>query len=1042
MLIQLYNNNKDDEEGFYIVFDHLFLLYFRILNITYLFEVLYEKYKDKYINEVFYTLIQQLYDICFQLLNINFDIDYSFLELANIDQLLDFHHILDQIEFLFRSVYLDLFSEKFRRKIEEKVEELSLINHKLVLEMFVEEEMFMQFQSFFDTQKSNHMKELDAIYEQVLNDVEMEHNPYDLTLDWNRISINPSSKQVYYYNDEVILRLLLNERQLKFIYSIYDASIDSIGEIVGIVQNEGLCTIIGSGLEAEKFSKGEFWGKSGDVYSVWTKYSFNLLDISRSLSVRKKISFLKDISIAVQFYQSIGIEIPEITKDDVFLDGDQVVLLPNFSRDSEDWMLDTANNDWLATNDSQDFLGEGHYVWAVGTFFLKLMTSKTYQIENNIVGYEYMKSCFCNSVIDRPVLNEIISYFSLIESILDENVHLSDTLKLNKSISALHAKPNAHFDLSMILVPDGFEEFEHEVDKRGMSLLHRCACDGDFEVMKVCIKAVSNGNTDSLNNMDKQGWTALHHACATGNLTIVQLLLNYGALHDIKNFQGSYPIHCAAFTGHKLIIEELLFSGVDINLQREDGTSPLFFSIFNNQLETVEFLLSQGCEVNFMSAFDVSPLALAVFKGHLDIVKLLLEDNHTNINVVDSNKISPFYIACQKNDVSIVELFCQNSHLNINIQRDNGCTPIFIACQLGHLEIVKLLLQYGADFNLVKDDMTSPISIAAQEGHDSIVDLLCKAGANVNLCDTFGFSPIYVATQNNHIKVVEILLNNGANVDILNKLSITPLFIACQENFKEIALLLIKFGANLHQKCHNENTPFTIAILQDHYSLIEELMNYTLLSSRQENLNQLRRSKSTDLLMLRQICDNGKKETIEYLINKGLDLNITDENGLSVLFLAVIDGNLEFVKYLVENGANIELQDKNGLSPLATAVFYGDIAITRFLLSSGAKYKGLNIKGGTTLLHFVARFGYLGIAKLLLQKYDLFVNSFDDRKQTPIFIAAEAGHGGCVRMLMDYNADLFLLRDDGESCLSIAKKNGHTHIVKIIETNKTTKHFP
>jgi len=49
---------------------------------------------------------------------------------------------------------------------------------------------------------------------------------------------------------------------------------------------------------------------------------------------------------------------------------------------------------------------------------------------------------------------------------------------------------------------------------------------------------------------------------------------------------------------------------------------------------------------------------------------------------------------------------------------------------------------------------------------------------------------------------------------------------------------------------------------------------------------------------------------VKYLIEKGAQVNIQDNNGISSLHIASQEGHLEVVKYLIEKRAQVNMQKK------------------------------------------------------------------------------------------------------------------------------------
>lgn len=66
-------------------------------------------------------------------------------------------------------------------------------------------------------------------------------------------------------------------------------------------------------------------------------------------------------------------------------------------------------------------------------------------------------------------------------------------------------------------------------------------------------------------------------------------------------------------------------------------------------------------------------------------------------------------------------------------------------------------------------------------------------------------------------------------------------------------------------------------------------------------------------------ADYGQKEIIEYLISKGGDVNVTDQNGITPLLAAIWEGHTECVKLLLEKGAKKDGKTPDGQTYLDAA---------------------------------------------------------------------------------------------------------------------------
>ena len=94
----------------------------------------------------------------------------------------------------------------------------------------------------------------------------------------------------------------------------------------------------------------------------------------------------------------------------------------------------------------------------------------------------------------------------------------------------------------------------------------------------------------------------------------------------------------------------------------------------------------------------------------------------------------------------------------------------------------------------------------------------------------------------------------------------------------------------------------------------------------------------------------GDIETIQFLFNKGIDIDLTDEQNQNqtTLMIAAIYNQKEVITFLLKAGVKVDLQDNAG----NTALIYAaeQIEITRLLVESGANIHLKNNNGYTALM--------------------------------------------------------------------------------------------
>lgn len=95
----------------------------------------------------------------------------------------------------------------------------------------------------------------------------------------------------------------------------------------------------------------------------------------------------------------------------------------------------------------------------------------------------------------------------------------------------------------------------------------------------------------------------------------------------------------------------------------------------------------------------------------------------------------------------------------------------------------------------------------------------------------------------------------------------------------------------------------------------------------------------------------GQKESVEFLVGKGADLNALarNETGYTALTGAVSQNHNEIAKILVKNGARVNHGYEGGFTPLMHASYAGNIELVSFLLQNGADPTAKNSVGKTAL---------------------------------------------------------------------------------------------
>lgn len=148
------------------------------------------------------------------------------------------------------------------------------------------------------------------------------------------------------------------------------------------------------------------------------------------------------------------------------------------------------------------------------------------------------------------------------------------------------------------------------------------------------------------------------------------------------------------------------------------------------------------------------------------------------------------------------------------------------------------------------------------------------------------------------LKVTEALLDSDADPNVTNSLLTTPLMLAVEGNRNDIAQALIKFKAEIDKR--------------DVYG--KNALDYAASVGNVEAIAYLC-SKSQNLILAGPFHDNSldyavaynQLQSVERLLDTGIDVNQIDDSGLSILDLALYVHNDAIVKALKLRGARTRL---------------------------------------------------------------------------------------------------------------------------------------
>ncbi|XP_065208838.1 uncharacterized protein LOC135837476 [Planococcus citri] len=393
------------------------------------------------------------------------------------------------------------------------------------------------------------------------------------------------------------------------------------------------------------------------------------------------------------------------------------------------------------------------------------------------------------------------------------------------------------------------------------------------------------------------------------------------------------------------------------------------------------------------------------------------------------------FTALERGDVEDFKKYLQNG-ADINGRNIDSWTALHYAAAGPSLEAMRFILNQNSDLSAeVKNtDGQSPLHIAAARGQKHIAEfLLAEVHVPVDDRDKNNRTPLHMAAKNGHKDVVNVLLKFNADTNCKDRHSHSPLHYATQYNHIDVVQILLKKEPHPdYKQILGGYTLLHIAARNGSLEVVEYLL--------QKGANVNAKHDSNEIPLF-EAARNGHLEVVKLLILKGSQVNTRVLNGSAPLHMAAVNGHKEVVEVLLTNGADLNIACKTFLNtPLHHATKEGHLEVIKVLMTYKAN-PNVSTSVGLTPLHLAAEHGYSEIVTYLI-KHGANVDAREKNMSTPMHYAIYAGHKNIVEILIANKADVNAKSDDGLTFLHKAALRGHVDIVDVLIKNNANVNSP
>ncbi|MEZ9171736.1 ankyrin repeat domain-containing protein [Vibrio cyclitrophicus] len=374
----------------------------------------------------------------------------------------------------------------------------------------------------------------------------------------------------------------------------------------------------------------------------------------------------------------------------------------------------------------------------------------------------------------------------------------------------------------------------------------------------------------------------------------------------------------------------------------------------------------------------------SIESGNKEQCLSLLNENPEYLNhVFEEQGLTPFELTLNYGFANLATAISELPTFEIN---HKGHNPLRLAIDLGYLDLAKQLLEQGANPNYRPKQMSSALLLCLDNEYFDLAELMVEKGAEVNIRNEKGWTPLIWASMKGRVQAVDFLLKHGALVDICNN-----------DGWNAVTGAYFKQRLEIVEKLRAEGAVFG--------------------------------AKFSEAAML-SAFKNGQIALAKELLKAGVNPDVEDENGRSLLILAIEKGNRDFTKSVILAGANVNVMDSSTETALSLLAKNADDELIKLMIERGAD---VNLTSNSKRsLHVASQYNHLTTAELLIE-HGADINALDKDNKTPLMICASWNTVNVASLLLRKNANTKLRAGYRGDAREIAVDNKHYEIRNVID---------
>lgn len=276
--------------------------------------------------------------------------------------------------------------------------------------------------------------------------------------------------------------------------------------------------------------------------------------------------------------------------------------------------------------------------------------------------------------------------------------------------------------------------------------LRSATVQGYVEFSQILFDFKADPNTKS----GAKGAPIICEVARQGNLELVKLLIDNGAIVTASDFNASTAVLNAGVCGKTDVVEYLFDHGANVLDEDVTGFNTVALAAYSSFPKTIEMAAKKGVDIHNESKTKWTPIHYAYDDAETSRVLMELGANPNRI----AEFYTPLILTATFNKPETTKVLLKYKP-KLEITYDNpelnpGLTALAIAVTNGHLEVAKEILEAGANVNHKSTNRTFPLEYPVRDDNLPMLKLLLEYNPDLSIVDQAGNTALHCISEYFH----------------------------------------------------------------------------------------------------------------------------------------------------------------------------------------------------------------------------------------------------------------------------------------------------